>query len=118
LRPGVHINATGSNRKDAQEIDAKTVEKADLIVIDDLAQGRIEAGDLIAAEREGVFSWDSVVELGQVVTNKQKRRQDDASCTLFESLGVAIEDLSVARAVYERAVALGMGEQLPESCLG
>jgi len=118
LKPGVHINATGSNREDAQEIDAKTVEKADLIAIDDLAQGRIEAGDLIAAKRQGVFSWDSVVELGQIVTGKQEGRQDDTSCTLFESLGVAIEDLAVARCVYQEATALEVGEQLPETILG
>ncbi len=117
LPPGVHINATGSNRRDAQELDTRTVEKANLIVIDDLVQGRIEAGDLIAAERHGVFTWDSVVELGQVVTGDHHGRQDDAGCTLFESLGVAIEDLSVARCVYEKAVALGAGEQLPETML-
>jgi ornithine cyclodeaminase/alanine dehydrogenase-like protein (mu-crystallin family) len=118
LCPGVHINAAGSNRAQAREIDARTVERADLITIDDRVQGQIEAGDLIAAEGQGVLDWEDVVELGQVVAGVAKGRQDDQSITLFESLGVAIEDVAVARRVFERAVALGVGEELPETVLG
>jgi ornithine cyclodeaminase/alanine dehydrogenase-like protein (mu-crystallin family) len=118
LRPGVHVNAAGSNRPHAREIDARTVERADLITIDDRAQGRIEAGDLIAAGRQGVLAWEDVVELGQVVAGTAEGRQDDHSITLFESLGVAIEDVALARRVCEKAVALGVGEKLPETILG
>lgn len=118
LRPGAHINAAGSNRADAREIDARTIERADLIVIDDVAQGRIEAGDLIAAGRQGALEWNDVVELGQVVAGDAEVRRDDESITLFESLGVAIEDVAVARHVYEQAVAQGVGESLPETILG
>jgi ornithine cyclodeaminase/alanine dehydrogenase-like protein (mu-crystallin family) len=118
LRPGVHINAAGSNRARAQEIDARTVERADLITIDDRAQGQIEAGDLIAAEGQDVLAWEDVVELGQVVAGIAEGRQDDQSITLFESLGVSIEDVAVARCVYEKALALGVGDELPETILG
>jgi ornithine cyclodeaminase/alanine dehydrogenase-like protein (mu-crystallin family) len=118
LRPGVHVNAAGSNRAQAREIDARTVERASLITIDDRAQGQIEAGDLIAAAGEGVLAWDDVVELGQVVAGIVDGRQDDHSVTLFESLGAAIEDVAVARRVYEKAVVLGLGEELPETILG
>lgn len=45
-------------------------------------------------------------------------RRSDESIALFESLGVAIEDVAVARRVYEKAVASGMGEPLPETILG
>ena len=83
LQPGVHVNAAGSNRTHAQEIDARTIERADLIVIDDRAQGRIEAGDLIAAERQGALEWEDVVELGQVVAGDIEGRQDDESLSLI-----------------------------------
>jgi ornithine cyclodeaminase/alanine dehydrogenase len=118
LPPGVHVNAAGSNRPAAREIDARTVERADLVTIDDLAQGRIEAGDLLAAERAGALDWDDVLELGQVVAGKAAGRRDDEAITLFESLGVAIEDVAVARRVYQRALASGVGQPLPQTILG
>ena len=118
LSPGVHLNAAGSNRARAREIDTRTVERAQLVTIDDRAQGRIEAGDLLEAEREGVLDWDQVVELGQVVAGKHAGRQEKESITLFESLGVAIEDVAVARRVYEKALASDMGRLLPETALG
>jgi ornithine cyclodeaminase/alanine dehydrogenase-like protein (mu-crystallin family) len=94
------------------------VERANVIAIDDRAQGRVEAGDLLAAERQGVLRWDEVVELGRVVAGAHPGRRDEASITLFESLGVAIEDVAVARRVYEKALAAGAGERLPETVLG
>lgn len=118
LRSGTHVNAAGSNRPTARELDARTVERADLVTIDDRAQGRIEAGDLIAAEKQGVLTWDRVVELGQVVAGTHHGRRTPDDITLFESLGVAIEDVAVAKRVYEKALHLGVGEQLPETVLG
>ena len=118
LRPGVHVNAAGSNRPSAREIDLRTVERADLVTIDDRAQGRVEAGDLIAAVEQGALSWDRVVELGQIVAGTRKGRRAPDDVTLFESLGVAIEDVAVARRVVDKALRLDVGEDLPETILG
>ena len=118
LAPGAHVNAAGSNRAGAREIDARTVERADVITIDDRAQGRVEAGDLLAAERQGVLAWDQVVELGRVVAGQHPGRRSGDAITLFESMGVAIEDVAVARRVYEKALASGLGEELPKTVLG
>jgi ornithine cyclodeaminase len=118
LRPGVHVNAAGSNRAEAREIDGRTVERAEVIAIDDRAQGRFEAGDLLVAEREGALAWGEVVELGRVVTGQHPGRRGGEGVTLFESLGVAIEDVAVAQRVYEKAVAAGVGQALPETVLG
>ena len=118
LPPGVHINAAGSNRASAQEIDPRTVERADLVAIDDLAQGQVEAGDLLHAQRQGRLRWDDVVPLGRVVAGRHPGRQRPDAITLFESLGVAIEDVAVARRVYQRALASGVGQPLPQTILG
>jgi ornithine cyclodeaminase/alanine dehydrogenase-like protein (mu-crystallin family) len=118
LSPGVHLNAAGSNRAQSQEIDVRTVERAELVAIDHRAQGRAEAGDLLAAERQGVLSWDDVVDLGQIVAGQVAGRRGDQSITLFESLGIAIEDVAVARRVYQKALASGVGQPLPETVLG
>jgi len=118
LRPGAHVNAAGSNRSEAQEIDTRTLERASLVTIDDRDQGRIEAGDLLAAERQDVLCWDEVLELSQVVAGCHPGRRAPEGITVFESLGVAMEDVAVARTVYEKALEAGAGEVMPETLLG
>lgn len=118
LRPGTHVNAAGSNRAHAREIDSQTVQRAHLITIDDWAQGHIEAGDLIAPAQQGIIDWEDVIELGQVVAGKAPGRPDDNAITLFKSLGIAIEDVAVARHVYSKALEAGAGEPLPDTILG
>ncbi len=118
LRPGAHVNAAGSNRSQAQEVDARTLDRAALVTIDDREQGRIEAGDLLAAERQSVLRWGEVVELGQIVAGHHPGRRHRDSITVFESLGVAFEDVAVARVVYGKAVDAGIGAHLPETMLG
>ena len=118
LRPGAHVNAVGSNRSQAQEIDARTLDRAALVTIDDRYQGRIEAGDLLVAVRQNVLRWEQVVDLGQVVAGHHPGRKDPEDITVFESLGVAMEDVAVARAAYAKAVDAGVGEPMPETILG
>jgi alanine dehydrogenase len=118
LEQGTHINAAGSNRVEAREIDAETVRRAGCIAIDDRRQGRSESGDLVSAVQDGITSWDQVVELGEIVSNRATGRSDPRDITLFESLGIAIEDVAVARRIYAKAVERGAGEALPATRLG
>ena len=118
LKPGTHINAAGSNRATASEIDSETVKRSDLISIDDQAQGRVEAGDLLGPIEEGIITWDDVVELGQIVAGEVQGRPTADAITLFESLGIAIEDVAAARHIYDKAVQAGLGESLPGTILG
>lgn len=118
LRPGTHVNAAGSNRANAREIDGETVRRAHPVTIDDRAQGRVEAGDLILPVQEGIIAWEDVIEFGQVVAGQVQGRRDDNAITLFKSLGIAIEDVAVARHVYNNALEVGCGETLPETILG
>jgi ornithine cyclodeaminase/alanine dehydrogenase-like protein (mu-crystallin family) len=117
LQPGTHINAIGCGPPPSQEIDTETVRRANLIVIDDLKQCSIENGDLITAVRRGVIAWEDVVELGQLITGQVRGRQDNDAITLFESQGIAIQDLAAARQVYNKAVEKGIGEKLPTTIL-
>jgi ornithine cyclodeaminase/alanine dehydrogenase-like protein (mu-crystallin family) len=57
LEPGMHLNAAGSNQASNREVDARAFSRADLIVVDDLAQSRVESGDLITAVKEGTIGW-------------------------------------------------------------
>lgn len=113
LEPGMHVNAAGSNRAEAAELDVAAVARADVITADQVADARIESGDLIAAVNAGAISWDQVTELGDVLVGKAPGRTNPAHITLFESQGLAIEDVAAARRVYELARERGMGTEIP-----
>ncbi|HUX22190.1 MAG TPA: ornithine cyclodeaminase family protein, partial [Spirochaetia bacterium] len=115
---GAHINAAGSNRAEAAEIGGDTLERAGRIVVDDLQQAKGEAGDLIRAVSEGRLAWERVEELAAIVAGRAPGRSSASEITLFESLGIAIEDIAVARRVYDNALKRGAGERLPKSILG
>ena len=75
LRPGVHVNAAGSNFADKREIDATAVQRANRIVVDDVALARIESGDLLSAEVHASLDWNSVQALFQVVASGAPARR-------------------------------------------
>ncbi len=101
LPPGVHINAVGSYRTDLQEIDAVTVTSS-RVVVEDRDAALAESGDLAAAQRDA--GWEPVAiaaDLAQVARGEVVVREDATTRTLFESVGIAYEDLIVARAVLD-----------------
>ena len=112
LRPGTHVNAAGSNRANAQEIDVDTVRRAKLVAVEDIAQARVESGDLLAAETAGAFSWDDAKLFSDVVTGTVTRANND-DITLFESLGIGLWDVAAASFIYGRCMAEGRGTKLP-----
>jgi ornithine cyclodeaminase/alanine dehydrogenase-like protein (mu-crystallin family) len=112
LRPGVHVNAIGSNAASRQEIDVETVRRSAVVAADSLEQARIECGDLIAAARDDPGIWDRVTELGAVVAGRAAGRGDDRQITLFESQGLAMEDVVSMELLYRRAIAAGAGQEI------
>jgi alanine dehydrogenase len=112
LQPGVHINAMGANAATQVELDDAAVMKADLLVVDDLEQSKIEAGELIRLNAVGKLSWDSLHELGDVVRGTAPRRSSPGQITIFNSLGLALEDITFARLIYDRAKEKGVGTKL------
>jgi len=109
LSPGQHVNAVGSNYLAKAEIDVAVVKRANTVTIDSKDQGRLEAGDLVAALDQGVIEWTDVAELGRVVAMRAPGRQAGQDVTLFKSLGIGLEDIAVAKRVYEKAQAAGVG---------
>jgi alanine dehydrogenase len=113
LRPGVHINAAGSNFAEKQELDSAAVQRSDLIVVDDVAVARIESGDLLAAEAKDGLDWSRVQALCHVVAGAAPRRTSPEQITLFESHGLGLEDLAVAARVLELARGEEIGIEVP-----
>jgi ornithine cyclodeaminase/alanine dehydrogenase-like protein (mu-crystallin family) len=112
LEPGMHVNAAGSNQAIRRELDVMAVQRADRVFADQVETARIESGDLIAAVEAGALAWDAVRGLGEVVAGKRPGRERPEQITLFESQGLAIEDVATATAMYQRAKAEGVGREL------
>ncbi len=110
LMDGAHVNAAGSNQKERREIPAETVRRAALIAVDSIEQARVEAGDLLLAAPESEWPSLPMHELGELLKNTQFHRP--VGVTMFESLGLAAQDIAAAALVYERAKAEGAGTTL------
>lgn len=113
LGDGCHVNAAGGNHWMRREIDEGAVQRANVIVVDDLEQAKTECGDLIWPAERGTFRWSGVHELKEVVSGRVPGRSDSSAVTLFESQGVAIEDIAAAAHVYHKARRSGIGQELP-----
>ena len=72
VEPHAFVAAVGSNYHNRAEIPSDLVERAQTVVVDQLAAARLESGDLIAAAEARKFEWTRVVELGAVVAGKWK----------------------------------------------
>jgi ornithine cyclodeaminase/alanine dehydrogenase-like protein (mu-crystallin family) len=112
LTPGLHINAAGSNAAGRQELDIQAVHRSDVIIVDAIDQARGECGDLLAAGKAGEPVWDRVIELGAVAAGRAPGRQRPDQITLFESQGIAMEDVVTMELLYRRALAAGAGQEI------
>jgi ornithine cyclodeaminase/alanine dehydrogenase-like protein (mu-crystallin family) len=103
LAPGAHINAVGACVPQARELDAETMAAA-AVFADSRESVANEAGDYVLAQAEGAIGPDHVrAELGELLTGAAPGRAEDAEITVFESLGLAIEDLAAATVAYRNA---------------
>jgi ornithine cyclodeaminase len=113
LAAGTHVTAAGSNALIRREIDEKTVARATLVCVDSRQTALREAGDLLPALEKGRLSECQLIELGEIVAGVRPGRQNAEAVTLFESQGMAIQDLAVAVRLLKLAEAQGLGAELP-----
>jgi ornithine cyclodeaminase/alanine dehydrogenase-like protein (mu-crystallin family) len=95
MERGVHVNAMGSNRENRRELPSRLIHRADLLAIDSIEAGKIEAGDFLLAP----VDWNDrrIVDLAKV-----EERPPGAPITVFKSCGLGVEDVAAAAYVYER----------------
>jgi alanine dehydrogenase len=111
LQAGQHINAAGGNLLLRRELNDEAVLRADLVVVDSIEQAKIEAGEFVGVIETGKRRWQDFIELRDVVSGL-RRRARTADVTLFKSLGLALEDVAIASAVYSRAMERGVGGRI------
>jgi alanine dehydrogenase len=109
VAPGAHVNAVGFGGPAAREIAGDLMARARLIV-DSLEGAFQESGNIRLAMQEGRLPLQpEVTRLCDVLTGRAPGRRAVDDVTLFNSLGIALEDLACAHHVLERARAQGIG---------
>ena len=110
VRPGTHINAIGADAVGKQELDPDLLSGA-LVVCDEWEQAR-HSGELNLPVKDGMFTFDDLHgQLGQIVAGNIDGRSTPEQITIFDSTGLAIQDIAVAKNAYEKALAAGIGER-------
>lgn len=116
LKAGAHINAAGANHWLRRELDNDAVRRADIIAVDDLEQAKLECGDLIYPAELGIIRWEQARNLADFMDDgvaKRIGRTAAEHITLFESQGIATQDIVTGIRVYELALERGLGTALP-----
>ena len=108
LVPGIHINAVGADAEGKEELEPSILEDA-TVVVDDLRQA-IHAGEINVPVAKGLFKKEQIyATLGEIITGRKPGRTNNEMITVFDSTGLAIEDLAVAKLLYEKARQKGSG---------
>jgi ornithine cyclodeaminase len=122
LGDDVHVCAVGTSRVDASELDVSVYERASVVAVEWREQARHEAGGLVQAVDAGVLSWDDVAELGGLTHGAFRQfpasdagllPETGGGCvTVFQSVGIGLEDVAVAAVAWRHAVEREAGMQL------
>jgi ornithine cyclodeaminase len=107
LRDGVHITAVGSDSPGKQELDARCLQRADLVVVDRLAQCAA-FGELRHALAAGFVTREGVPELGAIVAGRAQGRTSDGQITIADLTGVGFRDTAIGSFAYQE-LELGAG---------
>ncbi|MBZ4419106.1 ornithine cyclodeaminase family protein [Myxococcus sp. RHSTA-1-4] len=110
IRPGTHINAMGADAPGKQELDARILTDG-RVFIDDTEQAT-HSGEVNVPLHDGLLKEEQLAgTLGEVVAGKKSGRSGD-EITIFDSTGLALQDVALARALYDVALARGVGQSL------
>ncbi len=106
IAPGTHVNAVGADGPGKQELELAVLTES-TVVVDDLKQA-VLGGEVNVPISRGQFTVEQIhATLGDIIAGKRPGRAGRDSITVFDSTGLAIEDIAVARIIYEKAVASG-----------
>jgi alanine dehydrogenase len=100
LQPGQHVSLMGADGPGKAEIAVEELLRA-RVVCDEWTQAS-HNGDIGRAVDAGRLQREDVAELGRILTGEEEGRRDESEITVFDSTGLAVQDLAVALAVYER----------------
>jgi len=103
LKDGAHINAVGACSARGRELDAEAVRKS--VIFTDWNEAVLrDGGDILMAVEKGeIDAVPSMREVGTVLNGTNAGRTDEKQITMFESVGISVEDIAAAKMIYEYA---------------
>lgn len=107
LQQHVHINAIGSHTSAMKEIDSKVLQQG-MVLVDQLEAALTEAGEIISAIQQGQLNQGAIHEIGKWLLDKKVNYKNQL--TIFKSVGLAIQDVSIAEIVYQNAIKKNQGK--------
>lgn len=111
ITPGTFIAAVGADSEDKQELFSDLVASSKIVV--DVAEQSASIGELHQAIRQNFICIEDIhAELGFIITGKKPGRESDDEIIIFDSTGMALQDVAAAAIVYEKAMQNGIGQRL------
>ena len=112
IKPGTHISSIGAHAPKSRELDEIIVKKANLLTAGMASACLAEAGDYIIPINEEIISSDDIISIGDIINGKIPGRQSSSEITVFKSVGIAAQDVAVAKLVYDRALKENIGQDI------
>jgi alanine dehydrogenase len=111
VEAGTHINAIGADAPGKQELEEEIVASAK-IVVDDIQQA-LHSGEINVPISKGIIKpTDIHATIGEIIIGKKSGREDEEEITIFDSTGLAIQDVATASIVFELASERGIGTKV------
>lgn len=106
ITAGTHINAVGADAPGKQELDPSILKEA-IVVVDDLKQAST-SGEINVPIKKRIYSMREVYgTLAELIVGKKRGRTNNSAITVFDSTGIAVEDIAVAKLLFEKAQQTG-----------
>ena len=111
VEPGTHISAIGADAPGKEELEPALVKRA-RIVVDDWEQAS-HSGEINVPVAKGMLKQEDIIaDIGEIVTGQKKGRTSDTEITMFDSTGLAIQDVITAWHAYRAAIEKGLGREI------
>lgn len=113
ISEGTHINAIGADAPGKEELDPAILKRAK-VVVDDIPQASHSGEVNVPISKKLLSVKDICCEIGEVIAGRKKARTGDSDITVFDSTGLAIQDVATADMVYRKALAKKIGIKLQQ----
>lgn len=112
IKKGAHINAIGADAPGKQELETRLLLKIDKIVVDDIEQASHSGEINVPLTRKEITLDNIYAEIGEIIAGKKPGRLSDSEITLFDSTGLAVQDVSTAYLLYQKALKTNKGSKI------
>lgn len=110
VKEGATISCVGSYQPHMQEMDPVILQRASKIYFDSEEAVLSESGDILIPLEKGIIKREEFTgDIGRVIQGKLPAREDEKEIIVYETVGIAVQDLLTAKAIYEKAKAAGIG---------